>query len=461
MPEAKDFLLKETIKTTAEEETETEKKKAAHKRTALYKTLFVSGPDFAIQRTTKQTCVDFVYFRSADQYYLKNEKTGEIKTGIDAKDIAGFFKDLEEPFTFADAEEKPVWLDIIPKGTVMAEFLVRLMEPDAKEFLTKGYVCFKERHLPTNKNTLLQFPRLSLDDLSLIFDEIKDDRETLRENVADAVTCINCEDSIIQLAANESYPYFYPYHAQYYADRAEVSTTLGLIKKTYGLDGARYFVESLYESPQRENTPRMFQIENILEKAAFDIKRFCEYAFYESYKAGFGGDGSIDPFYSNWADDLSLQEYIYGKIREKYPENLLSHHNILAAKSRTIKRQIDKDNWEKAATKMARYEVELDGEYAIIAPKTPSDMVDEARAQSNCLSSYISSVTNGNTMIFFLRRKKDKAKSFVTIEIRKNGELGQVKARFNREPSCGALAAVKKWHTDMFGEFGEKYAALA
>lgn len=90
--------------------------------------------------------------------------------------------------------------------------------------------------------------------------------------------------------------------------------------------------------------------------------------------------------------------------------------------------------------------------YQIIAPHTPSDMLDEAQQQQNCLAGYIQRVTNGDEKIFFLRSSKeeDKDKSIVTIELYNNGKIGQVRGRNNKLPEKEEEGFVRKW-ADAFG----------
>ena len=87
----------------------------------------------------------------------------------------------------------------------------------------------------------------------------------------------------------------------------------------------------------------------------------------------------------------------------------------------------------------------------IVAPKTPNDMFEEARMQSNCLSSYVSDVTDGNCQIYFLRKRSAPDRSFVTIEVHKDGTLGQVLARFNRHPDNRIVEYVNSWWKEEFG----------
>jgi hypothetical protein len=49
-----------------------------------------------------------------------------------------------------------------------------------------------------------------------------------------------------------------------------------------------------------------------------------------------------------------------------------------------------------------------------------------------------------------MRENKHPDKSLVTIEIRKDGSLGQVRARFNRKPHDEHMSFVSKWYDKFF-----------
>lgn len=135
-----------------------------------------------------------------------------------------------------------------------------------------------------------------------------------------------------------------------------------------------------YGSP-RIIAPRMANY----EKRKFNLRDFKHYLWYQSYHQGYAGD--IDAFLHSWADCLRMQEMIYGKIKEKYPENLASYEKKLSYKFLLIKQEIDEKKW--AAMVKCMELLEYKGRtYSIICPKTAADVIDEAQQQSNCLCGY-------------------------------------------------------------------------
>lgn len=156
-----------------------------------------------------------------------------------------------------------------------------------------------------------------------------------------------------------------------------------------------------------------------------------------------------------------MQLQIYGKIVNKYPEHLASEHQILCSKYELHQAVKDIKGFEEQVEKMKKFERHGE-EYSIICPKEKSDMIDEAKQQSNCLASYVPTVIQGECMIFFLRKTEDLLKSLVTIEIKKDYTLGQVKAKFNHAPGEKEMDYVNKWYKDKFLKLKEdtEWAAI-
>lgn len=82
--------------------------------------------------------------------------------------------------------------------------------------------------------------------------------------------------------------------------------------------------------------------------------------------------------------------------------------------------------------------------YEIIAPKEMFDLHEEGQHMNNCVASYVGNVVEEISKIYFLRRKKNPAKSFGTIEVRKNC-LIQAKGFGNHNLDRQAQLFVRKW----------------
>lgn len=107
--------------------------------------------------------------------------------------------------------------------------------------------------------------------------------------------------------------------------------------------------------------------------------------------------------------------------------SLKREHDVTARVHRDFARR----KWEeKNAEKQAKQEEKFkeiypqlekftyeDDELQVIVPHSPKDMFDEARMNHNCLSSYVDSFAKGLSKIFFIRRKEQLDKSYITVEL--------------------------------------------
>lgn len=157
---------------------------------------------------------------------------------------------------------------------------------------------------------------------------------------------------------------------------------------------------------------------------------FKNYVLYSSVRFGYGD--SMKNFFYEWEDTLYMQNQIYGKVKEKYPDNLPTYHNQLAYKARLMREEIDERNFAKQVEVAKAYEGSV-GDYVFLAPKQKQDFYDEATAQANCLASYIRSFTDGRCIILFMRRTSEPERSYITIEV-SNGIVRQAKLAFNKNP---------------------------
>ena len=73
---------------------------------------------------------------------------------------------------------------------------------------------------------------------------------------------------------------------------------------------------------------------------------------------------------------------------------------------------------------MSQYDTKQYGTVKIVPPKTGKDLVNEAVNLHHCVDSYMEKVTEGKSLILFVR--EDENKSFLTAEI-KNHRINQLR----------------------------------
>lgn len=177
-------------------------------------------------------------------------------------------------------------------------------------------------------------------------------------------------------------------------------------------------------------------------KRKFKADSFLQYLFVDAVKEGFADD--LQRFLFIWNDVLGLQERLDGKIKEKYPKNLVSFQCKLAYDWRKYQSRIKEERWRKAACNMEVYEYKNE-KYQIVCPKNGRDLIDEGRNQHNCVKNYEGRILEGEEMIFFMRKNECLEHSLVTIELFLNGDLGQIFRSCNQPPSKEELEFIKEW----------------
>lgn len=177
-------------------------------------------------------------------------------------------------------------------------------------------------------------------------------------------------------------------------------------------------------------------------KRKFKAESFLQYLFVGAIKQGFADD--LQRFLFIWNDVLTRQEELDGRIKEKYPEHLVSFQCKLAYDSRKYQSRIKEEKWNKVVNDMQLYEYKNE-RYQIVCPKNVSELVEEGRNQHNCVHGYEERILDGKEMIFFLRKNACPERSLVTIELFPNGYLGQIFRSCNKAPSAEEMEFIKEW----------------
>lgn len=177
-------------------------------------------------------------------------------------------------------------------------------------------------------------------------------------------------------------------------------------------------------------------------KRKFKAESFFQYLFVGAVKQGFADD--LQRFLFIWNDVLTKQERLDGKIKERYPEHLVSFQCELAYESRNNQNRIKERRWNKAVNNMQPYEYKNE-EYQIVSPKNTTELMMEGRNQHNCVYGYEERILDGEEMIFFLRKNAYPERSLVTIELFPDGCIGQIFRSCNGAPSEKEMQFIKKW----------------
>lgn len=430
----------------------TEKEKPATKEIG-YEITSTSYPDFTITKTTPTQTKILVIAPSCNGYFIKTKtrnKDWEVEQ-LSEKNFANFAKDIKEPIEFED----DFWLKNLPNGEQGYFTIMRYLE-------TPGIMdMFKDKCAP-----------------KYVKEYFMDNRSYYggSEN-----------DIKVQIRYYKAFPILY---REYFNDanytisqmvkyRPELLYT---IYKRFGLEKARDFVEttrlslispwsggyysgsasSVFVQDATNYTQSKFHLTNTNERGEkeeyigfypsscqipymeMDYEHFKEYYFFESYRMGYE---SAHDMLRDWNDDLKQQKTIYGKIKEKYPLNLQTHHARLSRIERQMRETIERKGFDAQATVAKEYEWKMDkdeGNYIFIAPTVPEDFYNEARNQANCLAGYVSRFAKGDDIIMFMRDKEQPDASLVTIEII-GDTITQALRRSNHYPLHEQVQALKKF----------------
>lgn len=149
------------------------------------------------------------------------------------------------------------------------------------------------------------------------------------------------------------------------------------------------------------------------------------------------------PEYYDYINMAREMGYDLSNKKVLYPDNFMQEHDRLYIQYGVLSNPEIVNNIS-TVSNVSKFNIYEDEKYIIFPADTIESMIDEGSQQHNCLRTYISSYSNNLCQIYFMRLKKEKTKSFVTIEVR-NNKIVQARAKFNDEPSKEIMNILKKW----------------
>lgn len=227
------------------------------------------------------------------------------------------------------------------------------------------------------------------------------------------------------------------------------SNTLHALKKAYELQPAIFNTKLTTTEITFLNSKLGFKGNtiNACKTTAKDILDYCRYC-----KNLTNDEYILFVDYSNMCNNVNLWPY------KKFPnkEDLKEAHDVIMHYISERRKATEAKNFEEAVNSERYFNLiniptnsfYLESEYTILKPRTAQDLVEESYQMRNCVRSYVPAVASGRTYILFLRHKKSKSKSFVTIEINNNLELIQVKGKCNSHPSIEIRSWMKQYCKD-------------
>ena len=182
---------------------------------------------------------------------------------------------------------------------------------------------------------------------------------------------------------------------------------------------------------------KLYYIEKILEIQKINLVELKRY---------FDSQNLSKEYLIEYLDYLSIAKKLGLNIKDKkilYPDNLLDEHDKLYTEITILEDpSINKDISKLSS--LLELNVYEDDKYIIIPASSIESLVDESTQQQNCVRTYSKRYSNNDVQIYFMRKKEDITKSFVTIEVQ-NGKIIQARTKFNELPSSDVNLVLKKW----------------
>ena len=365
-------------------------------------------PDFAIRRKTAKTSQLLVIMPSCKGYYIKyNTGDNEVIEELTADNYTKFTAGMPE-MTLSDE----MWITNIIGGKRFYRLFNQAIKSDTYCDMLKNKCAIRYEKLYFNYSQ-------KLDDESI-------------KNYA-------------------LYPTLYKkYHNNELINKRILSNqsfTKKLIEK-FGLNNVYDFCESQERSLISSesvygdsNIYTSYSLTSLFKEYEFHYAEFKDYVLYSSVRMGYAKNMST--FFTTWYDTLSMQKSIYGKVKEKYPDDLPLLHQQLSYKLIIYRDKIDEAGFERQKNKLSKYNIKVK-DFIFRCPENKQDMIDEATQQANCLAGYTSKFASGECEIFFMRRAKKPDESYITIET-KYGDIRQIYYAHNRTVSQADREVAELW----------------
>ena len=416
-----------------------------------YETVFASGPDFAVRRKTPKTSMVMVIIVSKGQFYIKDEHVGGAVHDLYEDDLLKFVTGMsDDGYSIRDAEgNSPNWIRTLQRDACWRDLFLRTIA--------------REELRPYMKNDMFDIEIInnhyhySIPDAD--FNSVKFAFNTAAEHLG------RDEAKKLLFASSGVFFNLFSVYRNYNRENKVVTpSAFSQIHSRWGIEGVRQFLTMFFDTPvqyfpdgstfnnlfQRFDPRKIYGAREERQpvcETVFDLQSMVDYMFCECTRQGYADAPS--GFWSSWSDYMNQQVLLFGEVRDKYSEQLASDEQILTYRCARLKMQASREAFQKASDYLSGFEYSH-GPYCILAPKDPDDLVEEGRQLSHCVGSYADRVASRDTMIFFLRKVSEPTRSLVTIQVESNGRLGQVRGRFDRQPSPEQLRFVEAWHKKFF-----------
>lgn len=391
-----------------------EVKKVKSKSQITYETVLQNDSDFVIERKTSTTDKMLVCILSQGLVYIKDCKSGKLTNNLKDKEIVNFLSECP-------IDKYPTTLKYGIKYNC-----TRLSD----------YFSWAIKHLPEAKE--LASHKLFYNLKSADFWAIPRDNIT-KDVIKDLVWCKNFLEQFdlrynIISHLNSCYKWL--------KDCEGIGINKDKIK--YNIENFKVldldFITSLYRNTTFNYFTQVISLGNLEFNNFMNYLRQLKTVEFLPIKVNcYGTCFDLKEYY----DYLNMQIDMYGKIKEKYPNNWLTTLKIIQSKYSMWKELHKDEKFLNENKKIKNLEYE-DKDYCIIVPTKSSEIVDEGAHLGHCVGSYVNRIIEGQTSIVFMRKPDKKEESLVTIEV-KNNQVCQYRGYADRNVTEEEFTFIQKW----------------
>lgn len=169
------------------------------------------------------------------------------------------------------------------------------------------------------------------------------------------------------------------------------------------------------------------------------INRMIKALFYETL--------SISEYLDLCSDYIRISKLLKLEIPTKMPKDIVREHDLVSSQYEYIKDKVIEEAFAKQASenKLLLDTLPESKTLTIVSPTIPNDLINEGLHMGHCVGTYVERYASGTSKIFFVRKKDDVEKSYVTIELNKYNKLVQARGFCNSSPDKEVLKFIDNW----------------
>ena len=374
-----------------------------------YEIVLMNNTDFIVSRSTPKTRRELVILISQGLFYIRDVKTGSVES-VSLPALKAFLRDMSDELRLTSV----YWLPVLSKDS--AERIIKIIRDEV--FVD---MC---RH---NVLASIEAPEWYTD--------------FWQQN----------SKLFMQLCA------LYPTMTDGEKFKPSIPLVFELDKKM-GYNEALYFIEQFIKSGIQQFSPvgqSYYYNQDVhpcdgfmrlVENPAYglQLRRFIDYILFDLYAQGIP---KVDQFFwREYRDYLEMQIQFYGKVKEKYPANFKTEHDIITLKINQMKELQECSDFENKVKEIEPL-AHQSGMYCIVVPENPKELADEGVTLGHCVKSYIGRVAKGECHILFLRKATAPDHSLVTLQLCGN-TIVQAKGANNRSISNEERRFLQNWSAE-------------